>query len=101
MLGGPTRIDADDTWTPAVKAVKSDVPAVEPMAPPALEPVLAVPLAADAPAPVPEPVPAAAAAHPIDLKSIAAICNDLARVSDTRALSGLLERTGTALDAAG
>jgi hypothetical protein len=103
LLGGPTKvptkIDADDTWTPAVKAVKSELAAEERIEPLAPEPVLAAP--APAPAPAAEPVPLAAAVPSMDLKSIAAICNDLARVSDTLALSGLLERTGTALDASG
>ena len=50
--------------------------------------------AASAPAAPPEP-PA------VDLKAVAAVCNDLARVSDTRAVPALLERAAALLDATG
>ena len=49
--------------------------------------------------------PAAAAAAPeppaVDLATIAAICSDLSRVTDTRAVPALLERAATLLDASG
>jgi CHASE3 domain sensor protein len=41
------------------------------------------------------------ASLPFELSTIAALCSDLARVVDTRALPGLLERTATVLDAPG
>jgi hypothetical protein len=72
-----------------------NAPRAEEIELPVAEPVAAAP----APAAAPEPLPVAVAA--MDLKNIASICNDLARVADTRALSGLLERTGSALDASG
>ena len=50
-----------------------------------------------APAP-PPPVPVPA---PVNLGNIATLCNDLARISDTRALPALLERAGSVLDATG
>ena len=50
-----------------------------------------------APPPPPAPVPPTA----VDIGRIATLCNDLARVADTRALPALLERTATALDASG
>jgi len=37
----------------------------------------------------------------LDLKALAAVCNDLARVSDTRAIPSLLERAAALLDATG
>ena len=46
--------------------------------------------------PPPVPVPA-----PVNLGNIATLCNDLARISDTRALPALLERAGSVLDATG
>ena len=49
---------------------------------------------AKAPAAAPEP-PA------VDLKAVAAVCNDLARVGDTRAIPALLERAAALLDASG
>ena len=56
--------------------------------------VVAWPAAAAAPTAPPEP-PA------VDLKAVAAICSDLARVSDTRAVPSLLERAAALLDATG
>jgi len=48
-------------------------------------------------------VPAPSAAEPpaVDLKAVAGICADLARVADTRAVPALLERAAGLLDAAG
>src|SRR5207237_7215412 len=37
----------------------------------------------------------------VDLQAVATVCNDLARVVDTRALPALLERTAGVLDASG
>lgn len=45
--------------------------------------------------------PGAAPAPTVNIGSIATLCNDLARVSDTRALPALLERAAAALDASG
>jgi len=46
--------------------------------------------------------PAPAPAEPaIDLKAVAAVCGDLARVTDTRAVPALLERMAGILDASG
>jgi CHASE3 domain sensor protein len=67
------------------------------------------------PAPVPNPAPARtiapasvpskpalkAAASVVDLPGIAALCSDLTRVTDTRALPGALERAATLLNASG
>lgn len=67
------------------------------------------------PAPVPDPVPARtiapasvpstpavkAPASVVDLAGIAALCSDLTRVTDTRALPGALERAATLLNASG
>lgn len=47
-------------------------------------------------APVPPPAP-----EPVDLAAVASICAELARVTDTRAITSLLGRAATVLDAAG
>jgi hypothetical protein len=60
-------------------------------------PVRSVPKMEAAAAPAPSP-PAAPA---VDLGSVATLCNDFARVPDTRALPALLERTASVLDATG
>ncbi|MBA3295762.1 MAG: hypothetical protein H0U19_02410 [Acidobacteria bacterium] len=57
-------------------------------------------LPAQAPA-VAAPAPAPAPTPDLDLDSVAAVCSELARVSDTASLPALLERTATALDASG
>ncbi|MGE3277909.1 MAG: GAF domain-containing protein [Vicinamibacterales bacterium] len=49
---------------------------------------------------IPE-APRAAAAPAVDLPAAAALCADLARVSEAAALTGLLERTAGVLDASG
>ena len=81
--------DAEDGWTPArPRGAAATAGHVE--APP--------------PAPPPPPaVPAAPvdATPPVDLQSVAAVCNDLARIVDTRALPSLLERAAALLDASG
>ena len=50
-------------------------------------------------APAAPPAPAEPPA--VDVKAIAAVCGDLARVSDTRAVPAILERAAALLDAAG
>lgn len=55
-------------------------------------------------APVPQTRPAAPAAPTppaIELQGLAAVCTDLARLSDTNLLPGILERAAAALDASG
>jgi hypothetical protein len=64
----------------AVKAVKKDAP---PQAPAA------------------EPPPAPAARPAVNIGGVATLCNDLARISDTRALPALLERAASILNASG
>jgi hypothetical protein len=49
------------------------------------------------PAPAREPVPPAR----VRLEELARVCSDLARLSDTSSIPGILERTATALDAVG
>ncbi|PYR91524.1 MAG: hypothetical protein DMF84_16530 [Acidobacteria bacterium] len=65
-------LDADESWTPAA-------------------PMPAAPTSGVTPAPAPA----------VDLQAVAIVCNDLARVIDTRALPELLERTAGVLDASG
>ena len=48
--------------------------------------------------PMPEPRPSAAA---LDIRSVASLCTDLAKVTDTRALPDMLGRAATVLDAPG
>ena len=45
--------------------------------------------------------PPAAEPPLVDLKAVAGVCSDLARITDTRAIPALLERAAAALDAAG
>ncbi len=49
------------------------------------------------PAPAPEPAPPAR----VRLDELARVCSDLARLSDTGSIPGILERTAAALDASG
>jgi hypothetical protein len=56
---------------------------------------------AAAPRAAAQPPPAAPASPAVDLGAVAALCTDLARVLDTRALPGALERAAKVLDAAG
>jgi hypothetical protein len=68
------------------------------------------------PAPIPPPVstvtltqlddfapaqPVKTPVSPVDIGSVATLCNDLARIADTRALPSLLERAASVLDAIG
>lgn len=59
------------------------------------------PVAVAAPAPPPLEVAASLSVRRLDLQGIATLCGDLARVTDTRSLPGLLERTATLIDASG
>lgn len=52
-------------------------------------------------APAPLPAPVAAPAPAVDLPGVAALCTELARVLDTRALPGTLARAAALLDASG
>ena len=85
------------TITPASHAESaSDLPDL-PAPAEAAEVVLAM-----APEPVDVPVaPATAAADSTDFAGLASLCNDLARVVDTRALPSLLDRAASVLDASG
>lgn len=53
------------------------------------------------PAPAPPPLPPPAPVPTVDIAGVATLCNELARISDTRALPALLERAATVLDASG
>jgi hypothetical protein len=54
------------------------------------------------PAGPPAPLPAPAApVGTVDIAGIATLCNDLARITDTRGLAALLDRAATVLDASG
>ncbi len=88
-----------DEWSPAKRESVSD-DRREPPAAREAEPAAIVP-AAPAAAPAPAPAPASAARPRVDLPQVSSICNDLARVVDTRMLPSLLERAADALDAAG
>lgn len=83
--------DAEDGWTPArprgAAATAGHVEAPPPAPPP--------------PPAVPAPAAPVDATPPVDLQSVAAVCNDLARIVDTRALPSLLERAAALLDASG
>jgi GAF domain-containing protein len=76
--------DEDEGWTSARNIPAESVP----VNPAEEEPANVVP-------------PPAPAAPFVDLQAVATVCNDLARVVDTRALPGLLERTAGVLDASG
>ena len=52
-------------------------------------------------APVATPAPAQPAGPTVNLQDVAALCSDLAKVTDTRALPGILERISRVLDASG
>jgi CHASE3 domain sensor protein len=61
----------------------------------------AAPARTVAPAPVPSAPAVKPAAAVVDLPGIAALCSDLTRLTDTRALPGALERAATLLNASG
>jgi hypothetical protein len=71
-------------WSAARPAVPSPAPEIVPV-----------------PAPLPPPLPPPPSPPRIDLAGVARLCGELARISDTRALPGLLERTASLLDASG
>jgi CHASE3 domain sensor protein len=85
----------------------AETAAATPSADMAVAPVVAPAPRADPP-PAPERdgsadrvAPAVVAAPSLDLSAIAALCGDLARVVDTRALPAILERAANVLDAPG
>jgi len=92
-------LDALDTegWAPA-RRQDTDAEDRQPAPAPAAsdpEPVVIAP-------PMPAHVAPAAPPKPrVDLPRVSSICNDLARVVDTKTLPSLLERTAEALDAVG
>jgi hypothetical protein len=51
--------------------------------------------------PAPPPPPAPVPPRTVNLGGVATLCNDLARITDTRALPALLERAASVLDASG
>jgi hypothetical protein len=84
--------DVPEAPTVVIKPVPVQV-VEEPVAPPVTPPPVAPP-ALVLPAPVPaEPL--------IDLPEVARLCADMARLVDTRALPGMLERAASLLDASG
>ena len=48
-----------------------------------------------------QPAAAPAQRHSVEMQSVASVCTELARLSDTNLLPGILERTAAALDASG
>jgi hypothetical protein len=94
----------DEDWSPATPAMT--VPQSVAPTPPTAVVEAPTPLAIAAPEPV-----AAPAAPPqlievpvplrVDVPEMARLCGDLARITDTRSLPGLLERTATLIDASG
>lgn len=84
----------EEGWSRAKVAEPAQVPAPDPTPAP-VEAVAVEPAPVQA---VPAPTPAA---PPLELEPLASLCTDLARLSDTRALPGLLERAAASLDASG
>jgi len=98
--------DADE-WRPAKAeaAADADSPAPEPaVSADAIQPEpsssVEPPSVANVDAAVPA-IEAPAAIDPTDFAGLASLCNDLARVVDTRALPSLLDRAANVLDASG
>jgi hypothetical protein len=97
----------EEGWSPARPRTGTEsaaTPAARPAPAPAQKaaPAAAVkPIPAPAAAPTPAPPPVAPPEPRIDLGAVARICNDLARVGDTKSLPSLLERASGILDAAG
>jgi cbb3-type cytochrome oxidase subunit 3 len=93
---------AMEGWSPPRRPKAEPAPPPVPAPPvqvdsPAAEAALSVvPLADHEPPPISAPAAAAT-----DFGGVAALCSDLARVVDTRALPGLLERAASLLDASG
>jgi hypothetical protein len=94
----------DEDWSPATTAVKSP----EPVAAPPPAPVVETPAPVEITAPEPVTIPTAPAQlvevpvpSRVDVPEMARLCGDLARITDTRSLPGLLERTATLIDASG
>ena len=89
----PVRV-ADDRSGLGLRAAGREVAAPR-VRPPA-------PAPAAAPAPAPAPAQAVVSAAPsVEIQGLATLCTDLARLSDTSLLPGILERTAAALDASG
>jgi hypothetical protein len=83
--------EVEPEWAPAKPLRQPFEPKDEPAPAPAATPVpVAQPMVA-----VPEPE------RRLDLQGVARLCGDLARITDTRSLPGLLERTATLIDASG
>ncbi len=85
----------EQEWSPARPASTLPEPVVAPV--PVVTPVAVAPPASPAPAP-PRDLPPPTR---VDVPEIARLCGDLARITDTRSLPGLLERTATLIDASG
>jgi hypothetical protein len=81
-------------------APASSSPVTAPPAPAVTPPAAVVPPVVALPPAVVDP-PAPPARSAVDLPAIAALCTDLGRVFDTRALPAVLERAANVLDAAG
>jgi hypothetical protein len=91
---------ATEGWSPSRRAKAEPVPP----APAPTLPIDAPPAEAALPAPFVDhesPAIQAPADEPTDFGGLAALCSDLARVVDTRALPSLLERAASLLDASG
>jgi len=102
-LSRATPVD-DEDWSPAKPAVK--IP--EPVAPPPPAPLVETPVPVEIAAPVPVSAPTAPTQlievqvpSRVDVPEMARLCGDLARITDSRSLPGLLERTATLIDASG
>jgi hypothetical protein len=91
----PARTIAPPARTIAPPA-RTIAPPARTIAPPART---MAPPAPKAPAPKAPPAPSAPSA--LRLSDIASLCNDLARIGDTRGLPALLERAASAIDASG
>jgi hypothetical protein len=91
---------ANEGWSPPRRAKTESVPPAPPptlpIEAPAAEAASSAPLVDHEP-----PAIQAAADEPTDFGGVAALCSDLARVVDTRALPSLLERAASLLDASG
>lgn len=101
-------MDTDEGWTRARAAASdsADPPDSQVDLPDHPQKVTDHSIVTEAPPPVavqPPPVETAVvpATPAVDLRAVATVCNDLARIVDTRALPGLLERTAGVLDASG
>jgi CHASE3 domain sensor protein len=98
----PPAADETEQWRPATATAApqpeaaSDAPDVAATAEVAEPSAARPPEAADVPV-----APATAAIDSTDFAGLASLCNDLARIIDTRALPSLLDRAASVLDASG